>query len=140
MPSNINFSNTRWPPFKALLDQQDRLQRRIVLMALDIRKRPEDDTATFVRLRNAAVTRYIKGNKWSVLHVKRCVDWYQHLQRDHAVMPAAALLRHNDALYLQTLRRLRRPNSRTIGLGGICRLTSGSVAPRWEEEVIQRMT
>ena len=113
--------------------REDALQRKLISILQGERMKPGEDLNDFFARRKLVAGKVAtKRGKWSHRHIKRCLTWNEHLQRDrNAASWPAMLLNHRDADYLEALRALRDPAGRRRGTG--TRTIFGAPAARWQE-------
>ena len=128
----LHFRNARWPYTHALAEEQDRVQRQMLLHFLRLERLPTDDDNAYFRRRMRAVASVARvQGSWGPDHARRVVAWSDYLKRPrNAHTLAARLLSWRNELWLQQRRR-------DPSIGGAAqpgtRSASGPVHRRWDE-------
>ena len=131
----IEFSASRWPPTHSNLQTIGSLQHRMMSLIVKTPVLPEETPAQFRVRRNRSIASTRKVN-WKERVKQRSLQWYLHLSRDrNFASPASKLVRFKDALFLETMRKLSRPNS--AAKGSCTRNNPHAIQPRWEESVLK---
>jgi len=131
----IEFSASRWPPTHSNLQIIGSLQHRMMSLIVKTPVLPEETPAQFRVRRNRSIASTRKVN-WRERVKQRSLQWYLHLSRDrNFASPASKLVRFKDALFLETMRKLSRPNS--AARGSCTRNNPHAIQPRWEESVLK---
>ena len=72
----LHFRNTRWPYTHALAEEQDRVQRQMLLHFLRLERLPTDDDNAYFRRRMRAVASVARvQGSWGLDHARRVVAW-----------------------------------------------------------------
>ena len=127
----IDFRNTRWPPTRSQCKREDALQRQLIAILQRTQPRAGEEAGEFFARRKRLATEVAKrSGTWSSRHIKRCLEWREHLMRtrNQASWPAI-LLRHEDAEWLAIMRSIQRQGTGT-------RVRAGAPHARWEEAVL----
>ena len=126
---------SRVPPSKSNLTRIQQHQNKMTKIMLQEWPRSDETPETFVKRVNASISYLNRSVSWSKLVVKNATSWRDHLLRpNNFSSPSSKLLRHNDADFVQTCRRLLYPyNTQRHDCGLQCML--GNLQSRWEEAV-----
>ena len=133
----IEFSASRWPPTSRNLSVVGNLQHRMMSLITKTARSTDDTPAEFQARKNRHIARVRKVH-WKERVKQRSLHWYAHLSRErNYASPASRLLRYKDALFMETMRTLNRPNS--VARGSCTRINQHAIQPRWEESVLKAM-
>ena len=128
------FRCTRWPYTRALAEEQNRVQRRMLSYFINLQRSPLEDDDTYFRRRMRFVANVARlSGAWGTEHAQRIVSWAEHLRRprNHHSL-AGRLYSWRNETWLQQ-RRLDPHVGGTARPG--TRVASGPVHRRWDESV-----
>ena len=130
----LDYRSTRWPASKTTERHINRLQRKMIACTLNLKKRPDEDVAAFVRRRGkVARVHAIADGLWSRRHCHRLCTWSSHLERAPGDQGWAwRLLRHRGREWLMA-RRMAEGSSSAFAGRTSTRSMPGGVAIRWQD-------
>ena len=129
-----SFRMSRWPPQRTVATSLDAMQAKMLAIASNMQRRPDEDGLSFLRRRGRyARTLARRHGLWSQHWHNRVLNWDAHLDR-HSDHPATAIRDWHDSKWLMLQRLLSGSSSIFAGKTGT-RATSGKVQPRWQESI-----
>ena len=75
------FRCTRWPYTRALAEEQNRVQRRMLSYFIQFQRSPLDDDTYFRKTMRFVANIARLSGAWGTEHAQRIVSWREHLKR-----------------------------------------------------------